>query len=891
MNASRFVAVVAAAGLGVLGAPAEVRLRADSLQWSLRTDTGAAEVLSLRAPGFVRAATVRLSDGRRGQDLALGRPAVVRDTPAPGLSWTPEPALRLDLEAGVAGRCLVWELTCANLGAEPRWLELGPVLTLDVPGEGARWFDGWDDLDLPAAGRSDRMAGNMPLTAVWASGACAAVGLEPSALVSYFRHQTERLPEGLFELSCIVRVVADPGQTEKVRFVLMAPPGDWGKYEAFEAYYDSFPAFFTPHPDVDPRVNLGGAQYRAWPCGPWSPELCRRLFAGWEWCYAPFRRTGDIVGRPEFWDYTPARPLNGDRAGTREEYLARREKAFATGDAQANVAMLFYIPSQVWCEETLAQERYPDALVSDPAVKTYFTTPWVTGHDNERLVFPYGTSFGEQSRKDLAELAGALRLSGFAFDTAGGVARYTGPALPRLQARAWDPDLGVYCSELVAVALLMDYVHTLTRGGRPLAVVANPMATGSYASCFHCDSAMLERSPWQGGRTEADRLRWKMGRKTLVWWEGYEIQDFVDPQTAAPEQVASVYEGLADFAALQSLRLGCIPPPGFTQGVARLARWLPAIVECVRAGWEPVPAVRVPDPAWAARYGRGLGTRLALAHETGRETAVEAIVENARLGQGAFLFAPWDGGSLLQTVSEGATVIPLRLPVRRPVLLRAVLEVRPRGALTEARVSFEQGIRRARLRAVLSGRGRAALALAVPDGMRPAAVACAGRALAVNAQGIECLVEAELGGPCELTAEFASDLFQLEDEELLGYPFAAGGRPACAIEAAPGLAPPAFRLREYFRYWYGRALRPPVEVVLPVVQGPAPSPAVRLRTAGGTPPAVRREGPDLILEAGDEAGLAAAMDRLLRALDRKYWTCDWVAQESIRERLASLPGP
>jgi hypothetical protein len=146
--------------------------------------------------------------------------------------------------------------------------------------------------------------------------------------------------------------------------------------------------------------------------------MCRRLFAGWEWCYAPFRRTGDIVGRAELWEYTPARLFSKDRTKARDAYLADREGAFAQGDARSNLAMMFYIPSQVWCEEQLARERYTDALVTDPKVKTHFSTPWVTGHDNEVLVFPYGTSFEEQSRKDLAEVARDLRLGGFAFDTA-----------------------------------------------------------------------------------------------------------------------------------------------------------------------------------------------------------------------------------------------------------------------------------------------------------------------------------------------------------------------------------------------------------------------------------------------------------------------------------------
>ena len=48
---------------------------------------------------------------------------------------------------------------------------------------------------------------------------------------------------------------------------------------------------------------------------------------------------------------------------------------------------------------------------------------------------------------------------------------------------------------MVAITHLMDFVHTLKKDGRPLSVVSNPMSNGTYASCFHSDSAMLEGSP------------------------------------------------------------------------------------------------------------------------------------------------------------------------------------------------------------------------------------------------------------------------------------------------------------------------------------------------------------------------------------------------------------
>lgn len=891
MTTRRLLQLVCLAIPCLCSAAAESRFRAGDLELALQDNVAGLVASTARSPQFLRRATLRLTDGRTGAALDLGLPRREGDAAAPSLRWEPEAGLEVRLAIRTTGRCLVWEVSCRNRGERQRWFEIGPAVELAPPVQG-HWFDGWDDVVLPAVGRvSDRMAGNMPLTAVWNAEACVAVGLEPTQLVSCFRHGLAVAGDGVVALSCAVRCVVDPGATESLRFVLLAAPGAWGKFEAFAAYYDSFPACFRPHPEVDPRASLGSSQYRTWPSGPWSPEICRRLYAGWDWCYAPFRRTGDIVGRPEFWDYTPVRPFGSRPQQARETYQEWRRQAFADGEERCGVGMMFYIPAQVWCEEQLARERYADALVTDPQAKTYFSTPWVTGHDNELLVYPYGTSFGEQTRKDLTEVAAELHLSGFAFDTAGGVARYTGPALPRLAGRAWDPTLGVYCSELVAIAHVMDFVHTLRHDGRALAVVANPMANGSYASCFRCDSAMLERNPWQHSRTEADRLRWKLGHKTMVWWEGYEVADFVDQATVTPEQLARVYEGLADFTLLQSLRVGAIPTPNFTQGVARLVRWLPVIVDCVEAGWEPVTAVRVSEPAWASRYGRGLQTRVAMAHETGQPVSVEAVVENARLGSGALLFTRHDGALVRNRVVGGETVVPVDLAVRSPVVLRSALEVRSAAAVTAAEVALHEGIAQARLEARLSGRGDAVVRVRIPVGMVPTAASCDGQPGRLTVSGESAEISLSLSAPSVVTVDFASDLFRVADDDLLGFPFAVDRRPAGVIAvppaATPGVRQAAFRLQEYFRYWYGRAERPVGSFLIPIQEQAGTGPTVLVRTVPESKPAVRREGTTLIVEAPTDAALGASMDRLLRALDRRYWTCDEFGQAAVRERLAA----
>jgi hypothetical protein len=825
-------------------------------------------------------ATLIVKSGKEARPVALGQGQQRNGA----LVFTTDASLEVSLALRAVGRCLVWDIACANTGQAPLWLEVGPELVLKrtMP---LTVFDGWDDFENPKeAVISTKLEGNMPLTCVWNAQATVAVGLEPSQLVSYLRHEYQPSANGA-TLAAVTRLVVDPGKTETVRFVTLAAPGAWGKYEAFEAYYDSFPSWFVADPRVDPRISLGGAQYVTWPAGPWSPEIARRLFAGWDWCYAPFRRTGDIVGRAELWDYQPARPPDRTRSLPRDQYLKWRADRLADGVNRCDVMMMFYIPAQIWCEETLARQRYADSLTTDPKVKTYFDTPWVTGHDNELRVFPLETTFGRQSYADMAQVAQELPISGFAFDTAGDAARYFGPALPTLPHRAWDDQVGAYCAENIAIAKLMDYVHTLSKNGRPLAVVANPMATGTYSACFHTDSAMLERNPWKYTRTESDRLRWKMGHKTLVWWEGYELEDFIDEGSITGPQLTEVYRGLADFTILQSLRVGYIPVPSFTIGLAKLTRWLPAIVECVQTGWQPVPAARVPEPLWSSRYGRDLDTLIALGQETGQPVQAEATIENARLGQSAYLFSAYDGSEVTNRVIKGETVIPVTAPVRTPVLLRAQMAVTPATALREAKVSAQTGISGGTLTALLNGSGATTLRVRVPAGMN-ISTTVDGKATTCSPTGE---IKLTLKPQTKLVVNFFSRLFNPNDGEILDFPFVKDGQPNCVIvlpeKATETQRHAAYRIQEYWHYWYARAVQPATEVLLPIVEGADQRRhQVHFVVNPDLSPQVATIRRDLVIMAPNDEALLQTTLALLRALDTKYWCVEPLRATLVNNR-------
>ena len=378
----------------------------------------------------------------------------------------------------------------------------------------------------------------------------------------------------------------------------------------------------------------------------------------------------------------------------------------------------------------------------------------------------------------------------------------------------------------------------------------------------------------------------------------------MDVETIAADQLTRVYQGLADFTVLQSLRLGFIPPSLFTAGVPRLTKWLPAIAggspraECTQAGWQPVPAARVPEPLWSSRFGRDLGTLLVVAHETDQPVRAEVSVENARLGSGAFLFsrrtadgAHYDGRALKNQAIQGETRWQVEAPVRQPLLMRAQIAVSPASALREAEVSETLGISGATLTAELTGSGQATIRVRVPPDMKVKAATWKGAALALSAaQASEVEGRLRPAGKGTLTVQFVSTLFGLADEDLLNYPFVAEDRPACTIvipaQATEREQHLGRRLQEYFRYWHATAAQPRATIVIPIQPaGSALSgPQIILR-AGSGPARVSRDGDNLVFQAPDDAALESVLFQVLRALDRKYFTAGTLPATVLHQRL------
>lgn len=788
------------------------------------------------------------------------------------------PGLEFEYNLAASGPWADATVRIRNTGAEQRLLELG--WQVQVPRTDMTLWWGFNPIPTNRETIAERFPGQFPVAALYDGQNCLAMGVSPEQTMSYFRRSTKPVDGGIV-WEHVNRIVVDPGATESVQFLLANFQTKWGYYEPLHHFYARYPSLFVPAPGVDPRANLNGGSYLAW-TNRNDCELARRMRVGWEWAYSPFKRTGDIVGRPQFWDYEPVRPFSADRTVPLEEYHKTRQARFAAGQRDCDVGMMFYIPSQIWAEERLAKEVYPDSLITDKKSKIYFDTPWVTGHDNELRVFPMNTSFGKQSRLDMAEVAKELEIAGFAFDTANGGARYYGPAVPTLPGRAWD-DAGVYVDEGVAIADLMHYVHTLPqRYGHKLAVVANP-SVSTYLTSFACDSAMIEADPTSTETHAAQSLRAFLGHKSMVYWETYEYEDLLSP-TLKPEQMLDALKGLGDHALLASLQMAAMPTPRVAIGNRRLSAWLPLLADMAVAGWQPIPAARADSRLFVTRAGKGLGTYLCSGNMTADTVETRLELENKYLGTGSFFLMRHDGKPTTTQLRGEQSLVPFALSPREPAVWQAAGEIIGGGEATVTAQADKTADQQRWSLEIEAPKGlKTRLRIPVPKDMRVASATINGQKLALITQGpqAECALTVAPGAKARLEVIFKSQVFEVPQSKLLDLPWIENEKPGFTLVTAPWGTPEEEyaiqRLAGYFPYYLQSAMN---------VKEPAATPVVRQRgVASGAfvvrvqvdpkqarPESITLDQTGRVLTVSGKTGpdVKSAMYRLLTLLDQKF---------------------
>jgi hypothetical protein len=700
-------------------------------------------------------------------------------------------------------------LSFTNEGERQRWLE--PGIRLDLSLAAADWSF-WDGLNA-VAGRPglthkhDTLPAVFPAAALLTPGAGVFVGIEPMQLLSYLRSSVVSVDGLRAEFEYVTRIVVDPKSGEEIEFVLGAVDGKYGHLAVLQRYSDDFPQAFALPAGADPRLTLAGARSSAWNRS--DPGMYRRTYSGWEWEYAPFKRTGDIYGHREWWDYKPPSPITGNRALGYEEFHKWRKDVFRRG-INSGVAMLFYIPSGIWVEEQLAQRLYPEALLKDEEGALVTKVGYVTGYDTTCRVFPFGNNYAEVLRKDMRLVVEELDMQGFAFDVSGGGIRVyadTTQGVMEAPGRAYD-ERGVFVDEGVGIALLMDYARSLKKDGRSMLIVANPSADGAYMTLVRSDAAMFESPPW--GTTHGMRpehLRARFGQKALSWWRDWNYEAALS-RAYGPEAVKRAFLGKVDYLVLKSLELGVLPNgSAYVQGVPQLGRLMPMLVELVRAGHQPVPAIGGASELWFSRYGRAGRSYVTAGNATSAPFKGELSVDNPYLGDVDYLFTHFDGAALYNAVQGRLTRLGVALPSREYFVGRTALGILPAdgGAVVGAWVSQTEDLASVTTRVEfdLDSPVRLSFFVEPPLGYALSHVSVNGReAVTQDSEGIHTFSEEVRDGDV-IEIRYVSNTYRVSRDGLLSFDFFARPNGPWTIIKLP--ADPseqalyaAYRLQKYF---------------------------------------------------------------------------------------------
>ena len=165
------------------------------------------------------------------------------------------------------------------------------------------------------------------------------------------------------------------------------------------------------------------------------------------------------------------------------------------------------------------------------------------------------------------------------------------------------------------------------------------------------------------------------------------------------------------------------------------------------------------------------------------------------------------------------------------------------------------------------------IALRVPEGMALSEAVVNGKAPRPMGDGPLSVIAMMLQGEAEITVRFRSVLFECDDEALLDFPFISDDA-ACAVSIPQGAGEDvklaAGWLAGYFSYW--RSITEPDAPAPSVIEGEPPAgPAVLLRDTAETP-VVRRRGEQLLIAAPDAEALKTTVWKVMRALDRRFFT-------------------
>lgn len=799
---------------------------------------------------------------------------------------------KLVIRPEVRGKLLQFTNSLINTGSQELFLQ--PELSFTFPKSRQDFFfNGYDTIPVKKLplhrmglkGRPEKKLAGItqvfPVAGVIGPAYTLFAGQLPHELVSYHAAHLED-NRNAYRFSFDQRHAVAAGKTVDFKFIMGLTATRYGREEAMiQRVFDSYPELFAPVVGWDNPYIWGTEQYLvSWLDIP-DYEEERRYHASLTWAFVPFKRAGDIYGEADLWDYKPLRPFkwwyNTRIAGkvfdyrnlSCEKFHAQRREVW--NKYAKDFGYAFYNSAAgVWCEDQLAVQRYPDAIIDDTDNIKKYLSPWCTPWDQHVRVFSYGTSFGDKFRADMKKVHAELGMPGFAFDCACPGAYYRGPAAknPDMPGRAWD-DKGVFIDQSVAIIKLTDFVHEEIPG---TFVWLNGI-TGRGDSC------MLEYGIFEDSfRSVMPLVRYNAGQIPMQT-RGYGFNRFLfdylpDWRNMSKEEFTGELQKLSVHLIFNYFRYGLTGTYNTANGCSLEQYIMPELLEVRKLGWQAQVPLTVNSSKlfYSARYGTGENTVIFMGNPYEESETARAEVGNDILGKDNYLFVRKmrDSAETLNYVKAGRTGFDAQLLSRVPVLYESVCGLTALPAKgTEVKVSARKDINRIIYQLQFNGNPEFATTI-LPrkiEGFELAEVAVNGK----KSNGRDL----KIPGNGKVTLEYRSRYFTFSRADLMKFPFTGNDKWVDLEIVLPPDADPAElrqaeRLKKVFDFLVKHKVLESSGIVIVRGKGTVGKPQIVINVAPNNNTQVALSDLQWQITAPD----AAAADKLVRAfsyiLDQRY---------------------
>ncbi|MEI6425543.1 MAG: hypothetical protein WCP55_25245, partial [Lentisphaerota bacterium] len=471
---------------------------------------------------------------------------------------------------------------------------------------------------------------------------------------------------------------------------------------------------------------------------------------------------------------------------------------------------------------------------------------WVHAYLASIRTYFWGNKFADATTRDMRDLLKEpfRKLGGFSIDCAEGQARHTGEGMNQSPGRAYD-EKGVYISEAIGEAKMMDFIHTLKREGQTMGIVANG-AAGHYQTAFRSDNYIAERGVIESltNLNDTELKQNLVGKKPrciyAVNYYNDKLGEQVGWKTMSPEQIRDVYRMYYKSVAMLGFKCNMYYLADYIVGSKNIIKSMPARIELSRAGWEVLTAAKTDKKnIWLSRYGNGLSAYMFVGNPGNAQAAGKLDIDNSYLNGMKHVFTTWEGNETENTVEGILTSLKYDLPVKEYVVYKSILETDAKDnfkASAKEQADSHQSIVTIRMNGL---KEKAKYALKIPENMSMREVKINGKAITPGTGGSGKIsfdaVPDSQGGILIEAASYSTQILSPE-EQILNFPaFSEDGKPTASIvfPESPTWdeSTVAWWVQDYFRVYCKEVKK--TDVLLPLMPAKSLSEKKNMIVVGG----------------------------------------------------------